>query len=214
MPETRPTLTPEAAAEVQRLLRRQRRWFWVAGTGIAVTVLGLICFGGPTRNATRSTSTGAPDRLEAGAVSSPTPLTTKDRGPEVDFTSFSLPLVRQRFAAACPNTEVIPLSRPKQTDNYLETSDCAGTFFIILYAPAPVSKDKGVIAWGVMGPGELGTGTRMHLFWNCAVKVRRGSSDEVVPLTLEAKEYGADGDWSRQEIPVLTAAQLSSGLGP
>jgi len=43
MPEPPAPLSPEVAAEVQRLLCRQRRWLWVIAAGIALTVFGYLC---------------------------------------------------------------------------------------------------------------------------------------------------------------------------
>jgi len=43
MPGTPAPLSPEVAAEVQRLLRRQRRWFWIAAAGIILTAWAWLC---------------------------------------------------------------------------------------------------------------------------------------------------------------------------
>jgi hypothetical protein len=217
--------SPDPASEIVRLRRRARLWAWVAVIGVAVTIIGFICSRDPAWHVASSAPASAPypapteqaapySPPPTEAAPSPSPPAEQSASPDGDFTNFSLAVVRQHFASACPNAEVVPLPCPEAVDSRLADRDCPRTAFAFIYAPDPEPKTSTLIAWGVIGPGESGSGTRLHLTWNCAITVPPGSPDGHVPLTLELVGYDPPGGRSEQQIPVLTAAQLSSSLCP
>ncbi|GEM_PF-6463626 len=209
---SKPRLTPKNAAEIQRLLRRQRVWIWVVVIGVGMTLWGWIC--SPLCRAPAAVGhhssdvSGASSRPETGrAVQSAFDLAAPiDMGDD----TFSPLLVQRRFADVCPDIQVVFLPRETTTTihvgSFLPVALCGK-----IYAPGPVAGWRTMIAYITMTRDDEGKGTILEANWSCGLRLRSGGDSSALDglsLPYDVKELFSADEYSRHRMSLRDVVRL------
>lgn len=128
---------------------------------------------------------------------------------------WSLPLIQQRFASACPELEVFPLANEPDQKVHLAGKFLPEAMSSKVYAPGRVNGWRTMLCLMLITRDAAGTGTDMNIMWLCGIRLRPGADSSAldgVSLPCDLSPSFNEAMAERSHMPLRDLVKIRSGV--